>query len=233
MPAAGFYIPLSLWERGDLQHACAEGGDHGIYCGITRLFYPKTRRPHSCPPATRPSELDVMVKLSRRLCFPLPALWLALGLAGMNSAHADEYDKKAEYLVKTSDYVDNWPRSATLTLCVLGPDPFGDRLDDAVRARKRADGRKLEAKRIAGNPHGAGCQVVFVSKGAGDAAEVAKKSGKGILTVSDAQNFAKNGGMVNFVMEGAHVRFEINEGAVKAAGIRLSAQFYQLARKLY
>jgi hypothetical protein len=166
-------------------------------------------------------------------CRRLLAL-LACLVIGMNSAEADEeYAKKADYLVKLSDYVTNWPSSAaTLVFCVAGPDPFGNQLDQAANSRKRQDGKKLKVRRLGAGQDFGGCHVLFISR-KGNALSAVNKAGKATLTVSDEPKFAENGGMIGFIMEGQHVRFEINEQAVKASGLKLSAKLWGLARKIY
>jgi len=52
-----------------------------------------------------------------------------------------------------------------------------------------------------------------------------------ILTVSELDRFIQSGGIINFVMEGNKVRFEINDAAAKQVGLRISSKLLNLARK--
>lgn len=54
-----------------------------------------------------------------------------------------------------------------------------------------------------------------------------------VLTVSDLPDFAKNGGMIEFVEENKKVRFEINLHAVTQKDIKIRSQLLKLARKIY
>ena len=51
-----------------------------------------------------------------------------------------------------------------------------------------------------------------------------------VLTVSDIPDFVKRGGMVQFVLDGNHVRFEINIAAAQRAGLTLSSELLKIAR---
>ena len=51
------------------------------------------------------------------------------------------------------------------------------------------------------------------------------------LTVSDFPQFLKRGGMIQFVLEGNRVRFEVNLAAVKSAGLTLASSFSKWRRQ--
>ena len=50
-----------------------------------------------------------------------------------------------------------------------------------------------------------------------------------ILTVGDQPDFLKRGGMIQFVLEGNKVRFEVNLTAAKKAGLTLSSELLKVA----
>lgn len=77
-----------------------------------------------------------------------------------------------------------------------------------------------------------GCHVVFASKSeaAHVPAIIAAFAGKPVLTVGDMPDFARRGGIINFHLEGAKVRFEINRWAAQRSGFKLSSQLLGLAR---
>jgi hypothetical protein len=50
-----------------------------------------------------------------------------------------------------------------------------------------------------------------------------------VLTVGESDEFARRGGMINFVLEQDKVRFEINVSRVEQGGLKLSAQLQKLA----
>ena len=54
--------------------------------------------------------------------------------------------------------------------------------------------------------------------------------GLSILTVSELDRFVQAGGMIQFVIEGNKVRFEINDQAAREANLRISSKLLSVAR---
>jgi hypothetical protein len=50
-----------------------------------------------------------------------------------------------------------------------------------------------------------------------------------LLTVSDAPDFAERGGMIQFVMDGNKVRFEVNVTNAERAGLVLRSELLKVA----
>jgi hypothetical protein len=48
--------------------------------------------------------------------------------------------------------------------------------------------------------------------------------------VGESHNFAEDGGMIEFLLEGNKIRFEINLAAVNAAKLKMSARLLTLAK---
>jgi hypothetical protein len=162
-------------------------------------------------------------------------------LAGATSAGAggqsvDEYHLKAAFLFNFVKFVD-WPATAfktpeaPFTICVLGHDPFGPALTDAV-AGKVVAGRGIEVKGISDVRQGRYCQVLFV--GSADTKALAsilrETSAACTLTVGDSKDFAAKGGVIGFIFDGSKVRFEINLDAAEQEGLRISSKLLSLAR---
>jgi hypothetical protein len=74
-------------------------------------------------------------------------------------------------------------------------------------------------------------QLVFVQAGAGAAADdvLAAARGRPVLTVGDAGGFVAAGGMLGLVRSGAHLGFQANPAAIRAAGLQVSAKVLKLA----
>ena len=51
----------------------------------------------------------------------------------------------------------------------------------------------------------------------------------GVLTVSDMPGFTRRGGMIQFVLEGDRVRFEINLASAENARLVLSSELLKVA----
>ncbi len=165
----------------------------------------------------------------------LLALLLAVPVAAPAQT-AEEYAVKAAFLYNFAKFVD-WPAAAfpdpnNLKICVLGDDPFGGSLE-AV-AGEQVAGHKLNVMRTDSTSRLAGCQILFISRSEREHIKeiLAAVKGSPVLTVGDTQQFADDGVIINFILEGSKVRFEINTGSADRAGIRISSKLLQLARRI-
>jgi uncharacterized protein DUF4154 len=147
-----------------------------------------------------------------------------------------DYQVKAAYLYYFTTYVD-WPPetfAATdneLVIGVLGEDPFGGVLDDALRG-KSVDNRRLVVKRFANIKDARDSHILFISASEKDRIPSILKAldGAAVLTVGDLDRFASRGGQIAFHTVDKKVRFDINVAAVERARIKISAQLMKLGR---
>jgi len=174
----------------------------------------------------------------RRLWLYLAITLLAGGFLGRN-LHAQapkptEYEVEAAYLSNFGRFVE-WPARAgpatdPFYVCVLGQDPFGPLLDAALRG-ETIGGAPMAPKRISGPEDAVGCRILFVStsKDSQLNAILTDVRTSNILTVADMPGFTRRGGMIQFVLEGNRVRFEINLAAAQRAGLTLSSELLKVA----
>lgn len=163
---------------------------------------------------------------------------LRAGVAGADrhSPLALEYEIKAVFLANFAKYVE-WPEhsaladpKAPIVVGVLGEDPFGRALDEAVQD-KTAHGRRMVVRRYRAPEQVKGCHVVFVSSSeVKQAGEILRALGKdGVLTVDENRSLPPAGSMITFTMDHGKVRFEIDVDAARRAGLRISSQLLKLA----
>ena len=146
-----------------------------------------------------------------------------------------EYQLKAVFLFNFAQFIE-WPASAfpepdmPLNICVLGKDPFGAYLDETVRGES-VSGHPLAVRRYR-EPEGiAGCHILFVSRDQGNVRQVLDSlKGRSVLTVSDEDRFATNGGMIRFVTERNRIRLRINLEAARAANLTISSKLLRPAQ---
>lgn len=157
---------------------------------------------------------------------------------GAADSPTPKYQVKAAFLVKLAMFVE-WPAEAfaasevPIRIGVLGCSPFGEDFDQ-VAPKQRINGRAAEV-RVAGAVAGLhDCQIVFIARSEqGRLAEIqAALVGRHLHTVGVHPEFARTGGVVNFIKEDGRVRLEVNRDAADKAGLRLSSKRLQVAREV-
>jgi len=148
---------------------------------------------------------------------------------------ASEYQVKATYLYNFGRFV-QWPPTSvaaqgdSFPICVIGQDPFGPALD-AILAGEAIDGRSVVARRVTKSQEAAYCRVLYISSSEeGRLKELLVGLDKaGVLTVSDIPQFSQRGGMIQFVLTGNKIRFEVNLTNAQTAGLTLSSDLLKVA----
>lgn len=151
--------------------------------------------------------------------------------------HPTEYQLKAQYLTDFGRFVKKWGNRSmpgsdeSFAICVLGQDPFGQSLDIAAKGENIA-GAPLVVRRIAHAVDAAGCRILFISDSeSGELPAILTALGSApVLTVADIPDFVRQGGMVEFTLEGNRVKFEINLAIAQRAGLSLSSDLLKVAR---
>lgn len=158
----------------------------------------------------------------------------ALATTGVAAAPASiEYAVKANYLYKFGPFVEWPPRtfaaSGPFNVCLIGEDPFGRTLDDAVRGQTVA-GRPVAVRRLHALNGVTGCQVLYIGrlKSLSPADVLAAVRGSPVLTVTD-EAAGIGGGMVHFMLKNGRVRFALNPSRAEASGLVLSSKLQALA----
>ncbi len=179
-----------------------------------------------------------MAVLRRRLLCVLA--WAALFLAApavFPAQVAEEYAVKAAFLYNFTKFVD-WPSTAfadeksSILICVLGENPFGRTLGDL--AKEEVAGRKLTVLGRKENQGLEGCHVLFISRSERERipAILAEVQSSPVLTVADTEGFLDQGGVINFILEGSKIRFEISQEAAERADIKISSKLMSLAKRV-
>lgn len=166
---------------------------------------------------------------------------LCLGLfffIGFTSAQAakiaDENEVKAAFIFNFLKFIE-WPAEAfsendsTLKICLIEKTKLCDKV--ALIDGKMASQRVIRVESAEGNATCSDCHAVIV--GVRSQTDIKKHllrfKNKPVLTVSDCQNFAQNGGMIGLMTISGKVRFSINLKEVEAAGLKISSQLLKLA----
>ena len=182
----------------------------------------------------------------RRILLLTRTLWAAgvLALALLGAAGTEgraqtpaptEYQVKAIFLFNFAQFVE-WPpkafpaAQAPIVIGVLGQDPFGTYLDEAVLG-ELVGTHPLVVRRFKRGENITACHILFVSRSeAGQfAAIVPRLRSLGVLTVGDFDGFIHQGGMIRFVTVNNKIRLRVNVEATRAAGLTISSKLLRPA----
>src|ERR1035438_3124196 len=115
--------------------------------------------------------LNCRLKIDKLLVATLTlAAWVAgsgqVSVLAQNQ-EASEYVIKAAFLYNFAKFIE-WPSESSgtedgsMTLCVIGKDPFGNVLNEAIEG-KTVRGRRLIISRMGPGEYMRGCQIAFIS----------------------------------------------------------------------
>ncbi len=149
-----------------------------------------------------------------------------------------EYRVKAAFLFNFAKFVD-WPEDAfsapdaPIIFGILGDDPFGEALD--IIKGKTINGRKVVTNRFKDANEIKTCHVLFIGSSEKKNAPSILRTLKPlrILLVGDMENFARQGGVINFIIVNNKVGFEINVDAAKRSGLKISSKLLSLAKIIH
>jgi TonB family protein len=182
-------------------------------------------------------------RTKRRLLHSRAILQMGLVLLALQHASIGQESRTKEYQVKAA-YLYNfaklteWPSRSLpsgpspLVIGVIGGD---DEFVDILT--KTVGGRTIETHPVIVKPAPSpdelkSCQIVFFRsserKRTPDA--IATLSQAGILLVGEDDAFLRQGGMINLVLEGGRVRFEVNRDALDRADLRFSPPLLMQAK---
>jgi len=147
-----------------------------------------------------------------------------------------EYQVKAVFLYNFTHFVE-WPADAfpdpqaPFVIGVLGQDPFGAALDEAVRGES-VNGRPLVVQRYSGVSDLKPCQILFIDRSIDG--EIEKALGilarQRTLTVSDLDSGTPRAVIIRFLNENQKIRLQINVDSARTAGLTISSKLLRPAQ---
>ncbi len=120
--------------------------------------------------------------------------------------------------------------STPFCIGIVGRDPFGEEM--AVLKGKIAQNRKLVVTYFPDVSQIKPCPILFISDSERENLKhiLDKIKGSNVLTISDIDQFAEQGGMVNIVTIDNRIRFKVNLSMTRRAGVKISAHFLRLVK---
>jgi len=163
--------------------------------------------------------------VAKQVLSHLAMVCVCLCCSAQTTVSVTRSDVEAAYLYNFAKFV-QWPFS----ICLLGEDEFGRRLDDLI-ANETFQGRRIVAKRFSSVAAAESCQIVFIgqSEEARLSKDLAALNTKHVLTVSDLPQFLERGGAIQFLFQNNRVRFAVNLAAAQQAGLTLSSELLKVA----
>ena len=178
----------------------------------------------------------------RRFAGALPALLLAACACALplhavaQGPAALEYKVKTGYLFNFANYVE-WPAAAFPapdSPFVIGVLDGGEavRVLQSLLKEKSVNGHPVQVKTVTAGRIGKDCHILFVTRAADvPSQEIQAELGSAAtLLVGETERFAERGGMIGFVREGDHIRFQLNLERVAEAGLKANAKLASVAR---
>lgn len=149
-----------------------------------------------------------------------------------------EYQLKAGFLFNFAKFV-QWPS----TNAAATNDFRIGILDDgsvypvisAALANKAVNARTVSVERLTRLRDVQHLDLLFVTRSQeGKIPALLRQVGKApVLTVGETQDFAADGGCLNFIRQGQHVRFEVNLQAAERSGLKVSSKLASMAKVVH
>jgi hypothetical protein len=168
--------------------------------------------------------------------FLLSLLLLRVGVLAhaQEDSQPSEYQIKAAFIFNFAKFVE-WPAAAfpkassPLIVGVLGENPFNDALEKMIK-NKKVDEHPVIIMQYRAATDATNCHILFISS-----SEKARLpqilnqlNGRSVLTIGEMPGFTEAGGMINFVLEGTKIRFQINNDAAINSRLKISAKLLGL-----
>jgi len=157
--------------------------------------------------------------------------------AAADLSQPSEYELKAAFLYNFIKFTE-WPEAEfgkandPIVIGIVGKDPFGAVLDKTVEGEKVHDRAILVRRFPRMDAAAASSHVLFISSSEASNLRAILKllDGDAVLTVSDMEDFADRGGVINLKKENNKIVFDINLNAAKRAKLAMNAQLLKLAK---
>ena len=150
------------------------------------------------------------------------------GLAQERPAH----EIHAAMLYNFIKYV-QWPNEAEpgeFIVGVIGDDDIFNTLKTWYDGKPKGT-KKYVIRKLASAGDAADCQVVYIGKTKNKDFENIKNTiaGKPVLTITDGNGMGQKGSCINFKVIDGKLKFELNQGVVTSANLKVSGQLTSMA----
>jgi len=172
-----------------------------------------------------------------RLVRPVALAILLLAIPARAADRSLEYAVKSTFLYKFASFVD-WPagafehESSPFSLCVVGGDPYGGRIREAVTGQS-VGRHPIVLRELVKAQSRTGCHAMFVSASETESATEVLNAmgGSPTLTITDS-SLGQTAGIIHFVIVDGRVSFDIDNVAAAKNHLVISSKLLALARRV-
>ncbi len=152
---------------------------------------------------------------------------------GTQQIQAEEEKIIAAFIWKFLEFIEFPSSHESFVVGFVGSSRVENFFAEIVRQKRLTSGQVIETRRITSLDEVARCQVVFVAQSENSRLPqiLTKTKGKSILTIGIDSDFLLRGGMMNFYIDNAKVRFEYNSDEIAAGKLRCSSQLLRHGRQ--
>lgn len=169
----------------------------------------------------------------------IACLAIASSAGRANAQGAEPNELKAAFVFQFANFVE-WPEEAfsepdePFTICVVGNERVAQILRGAV-AQRTVAGRPVQVLSDMPADEESKCRIVFFDKDEVDGLQEHVDALKElpVLTVSDADDFTRKGGVIRLYEERNRLRIEVNVDAAERAGLTISSKLLSLSRVVH
>jgi hypothetical protein len=164
----------------------------------------------------------------KRFLFSL--LFCCFATTNMAQTGEQEANLKAAFIYNFTKYID-WGNynNENFVIGVMGKAPIVESLKQIAKTNL-VNNQRIEIK-VYNRPSEIGkCDILFIPKeNRFSLKSILDRTGKGVLTISEQREFAKEGTAFNFVIINDKLKFEANLKAISSAGLKAGSQLLKLA----
>jgi hypothetical protein len=166
------------------------------------------------------------------------AVLLLLAAARTPIARADDVDVgredqlKAAYLFNFAKFVE-WPSNAkgSIRVCFIGAPGVHASLTASV-AGKKIGTRAIETSLLQVTESRAGCDIIYLDAALAANVLVQDVEVSRALTVSEADDFTRRGGVIRLFQHDNRLRFDVNLDNARRASLKISSNLLKLASRV-
>ena len=183
------------------------------------------------------SHMTIRQRGCRRLIAAVVCGGLLSMLAAVPVRAQSEETLKSQFILNFARFT-TWPSAAfsgpssPIVVGFVSTPELADAFD-RIATGKNINGRELKVKKFdSAASVDESCQVIVAAPGAQSRAVAAKIKGKHILLVGQDNGFLDAGGIINLIVDGGKISFEVNLATAKAASLELDQKLRALAKSV-